>query len=221
MGLTGAYLCSMTGVDACLTLHHNDWNVYEELLQWSQCAIICSGVCYSFEQLGVVQDNRVCRATKQLSADSQKQHQDSFDNEGGRSDCAFVGQERYKQKLRRSTNPGESALRSDTHNKRLSEEMILATQSGSRRGKKLHYCQSCAIVFPNYHSLLQHNCNRSGKEALKCSICNESFFEKETLAVHVLVHSGTLSFSRWRKAVDMWVMQAHSPVLGVRAARSS
>jgi hypothetical protein len=153
------------------------------------------------EQLGVVQDKHIGWPTTQLNTDSQKEPHDSFDNEGGSSDCAIIEQEQYKDKLRHGTRPGERVLRSDTHSKRISEEMNPA-QSGSRRGKKLHYCQSCTIAFPNYHSLLQHNCNQSGKEALKCSICNESFFEKETLAVHVLVHSGTLSFSRWRKAVD-------------------
>lgn len=155
------------------------------------------------EELGVVQDKRICCATAPLNTDSQNKPYDSIDNEGSSSDCVFVGQEQYKQKLRHGTHPGETSLGSDTHSKCLPEEMNLTKEPGSHRGKKLHYCQSCAIVFSSYHSLLQHNCIQSRKGGLKCSICNECFFEKQTLAVHVLVHSGTLSFSRWRKAVDM------------------
>jgi hypothetical protein len=155
------------------------------------------------EELGVVQDKRIHCASSQLNTDSQKEPYDCFGNVGGSSNCVSIGQEPYKQKLGHGSHPGEMTLGSDTHSKCLSEEMNLATQSGSQRGKKLHYCQSCAIVFPTYHSLLQHNCIQTGKEVFKCSICNERFFEKQTLAVHVLVHSGTLSFSRWRKAVDM------------------
>lgn len=155
------------------------------------------------EELGVVQDERLCCATPQLNTDSQNKSHDSTDNEGSPSDCVFVGQEPYKQKLRGGTHPGETSLGSDTHSTCLSEEMSHAKQSDSHRREKLHYCQSCAIVFPSYHSFLQHNCIRSKKGGFKCSICNECFFEKQTLAIHVLVHSGTLSFSRWRKAVDM------------------
>ncbi|XP_023722146.1 uncharacterized protein LOC111872444 isoform X2 [Cryptotermes secundus] len=158
---------------------------------------------FSLEELGVIQDNRVCCATPQLNTDSQNKPHDSIDIEGSPSDCVFIGQEQYKQKPSYVTHPGETSLGSDTQSKCLSEEMNHAKQSGSQRRKKLHYCQFCAIVFPSYHSLLQHNCIQSRKEGLKCSICNECFFEKETLAIHVLVHSGTLSFSRWRKAVDM------------------
>lgn len=189
----------------------SEWLKYLwETIRLSHCVIIYSHVCYSLEELGIVQDKRVCCATAQLNTDSQN----SIDKEGGISDCVSVGQERYKQKLRHGTHPGETSLGTDTHKKCLSEETNLATQSRTQKGKKLHYCQSCAIVFPSYYSLLHHNCIKNREGGFKCSVCNEWFCEKQTLAVHVLVHSGTLSFSRWSKAVDMWFMQTHSPVLG-------
>lgn len=179
----------------------------EELWDFNAMTDVASEVkdeecVFSLEELRVVQDKRVCCVTAQLNTDSQNKPHDSIDNEDGTSDCVFVGQERYKQKLRR-THPGETSLGSDTHNKCLSEETNLITRSGTQRRKKLHYCQSCAIVFPSYYSLLHHSCIQNREGGFKCSICNEWFCEKQTLAVHVLVHSGTLSFSRWSKAINM------------------
>jgi hypothetical protein len=151
-------------------------------------------VCCSLEELGVLEDG-VHGA--QLNTQTQKECDDKLGAESCSSDRVSVGQEACH------THLAEEQLKGVADSKCLSEKVCPGGQSLLRRRKEPDTCQSDTEVCPSTQSVLQHRHNHNERETFKCKICNESFFEKETLAVHVLVHSGTLSFSSWSKAIRM------------------
>jgi len=152
---------------------------------------VCSAVCCSLEELGVLEDG------VQLNTHSQKECDDKLGAESCSAECLSIGQEPHR------THPVEEPLNIDTVSKCLSEKVSPGAQSIVLGRKELDNCQSGTKLCPSTHSASQQCRNHNGKETFKCKICSETFFEKETLAVHVLVHSGTLSFSSWSKAIRM------------------
>lgn len=149
---------------------------------------------YSLEELGVLEDGD---NSAQLNVHTQKECDGKLDAESCSADCVSVGQDP------RHVYPAEEPCKIVANSECLSEKLCPGAQSFVRRRMEPDNCQSDTKRCPSTHTVLQHHHNHNERETFKCKICNESFFEKETLAVHVLVHSGTLSFSRWSKAVRM------------------
>jgi hypothetical protein len=151
-------------------------------------------ICCSLEELGVLEDGD---NSAQLNVHTQKECDGKLDAESCSADCVSVGQDP------RHVYPAEEPCKIVANSECLSEKLCPGAQSFVRRRMEPDNCQSDTKRCPSTHTVLQHHHNHNERETFKCKICNESFFEKETLAVHVLVHSGTLSFSRWSKAVRM------------------
>lgn len=152
---------------------------------------ICSAVCCSLEELGVLEDGA------HLNTHSNKECDDKLGAECCSAVHISIGQGPHH------SHPVEEPFKIDAVSKCLSEKVSPGAQSVVRGRKEPDNFQSDAKLCPSTHSALQQRRNHNGRETFKCKICSESFFEKETLAVHVLVHSGTLSFSSWSKAIRM------------------
>lgn len=133
----------------------------------------------------------------QLTTHTQKECDDKLGAESCSAECVSIGQEPHYR------HPAEEPLNIDAVSKCLSEKVSPGAQSVVHGRKEPDNRQSDTKLCPSAHSALQQRRNHNGRETFKCKICNETFFEKETLAVHVLVHSGTLSFSSWSKAIRM------------------
>lgn len=140
------------------------------------------------EELGVLE------VGAQLNTHTQKECDDKLGAEICSAECVSIGQEPHY------SHPVQAPLNIDAASKYLSEKVSPGAQYGR---KEPDNCQSDMKLCPSTHSTLQQRRNHNGREPFKCKICSETFFEKETLAVHVLVHSGTLSFSSWSKAIRM------------------
>jgi hypothetical protein len=143
------------------------------------------------EELGILEDSA------QLNTHTQKECDDKLGAESCSADCVSVGQEPHH------SQPVEEPLNIDPVRKCLSEKMSPGVQSVVRSRNEPDNCQSDTRLCPSTYNALHQHHSLNGRETFKCKICSESFFEKETLAVHVLVHSGTLSFSSWSKAIRM------------------
>jgi len=143
------------------------------------------------EELGVLVDGA------QLNTHTQKECDDKLGAESCSAECLSIGQEPHH------SHPVEEPLNIDAVSKCLLEKVSPGAQSVVHGRKEPDNCQSDTKLCPSIHSALQQHRNHNGRETFQCKICSETFFEKETLAVHVLVHSGTLSFSSWSKAIRM------------------
>lgn len=157
-------------------------------------------ICCSLVELGVLEDgvssaqsnaHTVKECDDKLGAESRNADADADTD----ADCVCLGQE--------PCHTGEEPFKIGADSKCLSEKVSPGVQSLLLRRKKPYNCQSSTKLRPSTRSVLQRHNSHKERATFKCKICNESFFEKETLAVHVLVHSGTLSFSSWSKAVRM------------------
>lgn len=146
---------------------------------------------YSLEELGVLEDGA------QLNTHTQKECDDKLGAESCSAERLSIGQEPHH------SHPVEEPINIDAVNKCLSEKVSPGPQSVVHGRKEPDNCQSDTKLCLSTYSALQQRHNHNGQETFKCKICSETFFEKETLAVHVLVHSGTLSFSSWSKAIRM------------------
>jgi hypothetical protein len=146
---------------------------------------------YSLEELGVLE------AGVQLNTHTRKEYDDKLGAESCSAECLSIGQEPHH------SHPAEGPLNIDAVNNCMSDKVSPGPQSVVHGRKEPDSCQSDTELCSSTHSALQQHHNHNGQETYKCKICSETFFEKETLAVHVLVHSGTLSFSSWSKAIRM------------------